>query len=155
MLGLERVLAEPRDVEARGSMLLGAAFAGTAIENSMLGAAHAAANPLTARYGLVHGQAVGVMLPAVMVFNANEPEVRRIYTEFAAAAGIESFGELIARLETIAESAGMHDSLKKLPIVADDFPALAVDAAKQWTGTFNPRAITADDFEQLYREVLG
>ena len=34
-------------------MQLGAAFAGTAIENSMLGAAHAAANPLTARFGIV------------------------------------------------------------------------------------------------------
>ena len=155
MLGLERVLADPRDLEARGSMLLGAAFAGTAIENSMLGGAHAAANPLTARYGVVHGQAVGVMLPAVMVFNAKEPEFRSIYTELAAAAGIDSFGELIARLETIAASAGLHDSLEKLPIAEGDFPALAADAAKQWTASFNPRAITADDFEQLYREVLG
>ena len=68
--GIERVLRDPRDLEARGMMQLGAAFAGTAIENSMLGAAHAAANPLTAQYGIVHGQAVGLMLPAVMRFNA-------------------------------------------------------------------------------------
>src|SRR5271156_2176182 len=60
-----RVLREPEQLEARGSMLLGAALAGTAIENSMLGAAHAAANPLTARYGVVHGVAVGLMLPTV------------------------------------------------------------------------------------------
>src|SRR5260221_2927754 len=52
VLNLPRVLANPLDVEARGRMLLGAAFAGTAIENSMLGAAHSAANPLTARYGI-------------------------------------------------------------------------------------------------------
>ena len=56
---LPRVLARPDDLEARGRMLLGAAFAGTAIENSMLGAAHSAANPLTAHYNVVHGQAVG------------------------------------------------------------------------------------------------
>jgi alcohol dehydrogenase len=61
-----RVLENPEDLEARGSMLLGAAFAGTAIENSMLGAAHAAANPLTAHYDIVHGQAVGMMLPHVV-----------------------------------------------------------------------------------------
>src|SRR5690606_22934658 len=53
--GLPRVLADPDDVDARGDMLLGAAWAGLAIENSMLGAAHAAANPLTARFGLIHG----------------------------------------------------------------------------------------------------
>src|SRR5687768_4721959 len=51
----ERVLAEPDDIEARGRMMLGAHLAGAAIENSMLGAAHACANPLTARYDTEHG----------------------------------------------------------------------------------------------------
>src|SRR5437762_6636264 len=60
------VLLNPNDLEARGRMLLGAALAGLAIENSMLGAAHAAANPLTAHYGIVHGQAVGLMLSSVV-----------------------------------------------------------------------------------------
>ena len=60
------------------TMQLGAAFAGTAIENSMLGAAHSAANPLTAHYGIVHGQAVGLMLPHVMRFNAEVPEAARL-----------------------------------------------------------------------------
>ena len=54
-----RARSRPDDLEARGWMLLGAAWAGTAIENSMLGAAHSAANPLTAHYGIVHGHAVG------------------------------------------------------------------------------------------------
>ena len=53
-----------------GDMLLGAHLAGAAIEASMLGAAHACANPLTARYGVAHGVAVGLMLPAVVALNA-------------------------------------------------------------------------------------
>jgi alcohol dehydrogenase len=57
---LERVLEAPGDLAARAQMQLGAALAGMAIEQSMLGAAHAAANPLTARFGVVHGRAVGV-----------------------------------------------------------------------------------------------
>ncbi|MEY4691253.1 MAG: hypothetical protein RIT19_1578, partial [Verrucomicrobiota bacterium] len=67
---LETVLRSPDDLEARGRMLLGAAMAGTAIENSMLGAAHSAANPLTAHFGIVHGAAVGLMIPQVIRFNA-------------------------------------------------------------------------------------
>ena len=31
----------------------------------------------------------------------------------------------------------------------------AKEAAQQWTATFNPRPITADDFEEIYGEVLG
>ena len=65
-----RVLESPDDLEARGQMLLGAAYAGTAIEHSMLGAAHSAANPLTAHFDVIHGQAVGMMLPHVVRFNA-------------------------------------------------------------------------------------
>ena len=59
----QHVINDPEYVDARASMQLGAAYAGLAIENSMLGAAHALANPLTAEFGIPHGQAVGVMLP--------------------------------------------------------------------------------------------
>ena len=58
----ERVLEAPEDLEARSAMQLGAYFAGVAIENSMLGATHACANPLTARYGTAHGAAIAMML---------------------------------------------------------------------------------------------
>ena len=67
---LETVLREPGDLEARGAMQLGAHFAGIAIENSMLGACHACANPLTAHYGMTHGIAIGILLPHVIRFNA-------------------------------------------------------------------------------------
>src|SRR5688500_14759196 len=46
----ERVLAHPEDMDARARMMLGAHLAGAAIEQSMLGAAHACANPLTALF---------------------------------------------------------------------------------------------------------
>ena len=60
----ERVLHDPGDLEARGAMQLGAHCAGIAIENSMLGATHACANPLTAHYGTTHGVAIAVAAAA-------------------------------------------------------------------------------------------
>ena len=65
-----RVLEAPDDLLARGAMLWGAHAAGIAIEQSMLGATHACANPLTARYGTTHGIAIAVMLPHVVRWNA-------------------------------------------------------------------------------------
>ena len=62
-------------------MQLGAALAGTAIENSMLGAAHSAANPLTAHFGIVHGVAVGLMLPHVIELNSQDEATSAIYRE--------------------------------------------------------------------------
>ena len=67
----ERVLLHPADIEARAAMQIGSYFAGVAIEQSMLGAAHACANPVTARYGVAHGLALAILLPTVVRWNAS------------------------------------------------------------------------------------
>ena len=152
---IERVLDDPRDLEARSRMQLGAAFAGTAIENSMLGAAHSAANPLTAHFGIVHGQAVGLMLPAVIAFNARDDEAHNRYLELAMIAGFATLDDLIGELDTILEAARMREGIAKLGIDRGAFPKLAAEAAQLWTAGFNPRRIDAQDFEELYAEVLG
>src|ERR1043166_9698022 len=92
MTSFPEILLNPQDLEARGRMLLGASLSGLAIENSMLGAAHSAANPLTAPYGIIHGQAVGMLLPSVLRFNAADPAARQAYAELSAAAQISANG---------------------------------------------------------------
>jgi len=153
--GLERVLNDPNDLEARGMMQLGAAFAGTAIENSMLGAAHAAANPLTAHFGVPHGQAVGLMLPVVVAFNARDPLAHEHYLELSAAAELGPIDEFIQELEVILDAAKMREGLSKFGIDPKTFPELSREAAQQWTAGFNPRSIAAEDFAQLYEEVFA
>src|ERR1035437_8447799 len=159
---LPRVLASPTDLEARGSMLLGAAWAGTAIENSMLGAAHAAANPLTAHFGVVHGQAVGMMLPHVVRLNAREPAAARTYAEVACAAQLalpseapEAATERLAEhLESLLELAGLPRPLEHCGVKPVDIPGLADEAARPWTAQYNPRPVTAADFQHLYTAAL-
>ena len=153
-----RVLSHPVDLEARGRMLLGAAFAGTAIENSMLGAAHAAANPLTAHFGVVHGEAVGILLPLVVRFNARDVHARQAYAELASAPEIACVSDgldaavdaLIARLETLLNAAQIARSLVELGVKHSKLKVMAEEAAKQWTASFNPRSVSAKDFEDLY-----
>jgi alcohol dehydrogenase len=117
-----------------------------AIENSVLGAAHAAANPLTAHFHIVHGQAVGMMLPAVVRFNAGDAETARLYDELDAgkAAGLG------AKLEGLLDLAGLPRSLAECEVDRSAIPMLAAEAAKQWTAGFNPRQIKEQDFVQLY-----
>ncbi len=147
-----RVLAEPSDVEARGGMLLGSYHAGLAIEQSMLGATHACANPLTARYGTTHGVAIAVMLPHVVRWNGTEVGER--YAALLQTSGVGPSGDpadqLARRLEELARVGGLPVRLRDLGIPREDLAALAADAATQWTGTFNPRAFEATAAEQLY-----
>jgi alcohol dehydrogenase len=139
-------------------MLLGAAFAGMAIENSLLGAAHAAANPLTAHYGIVHGDAVGMMLPVVVRFNGRDPQARRAYAELASAPEISGVSDgldialdaLIGRLESLLNLGGIPRSLADCGVERSKIKMLAEEAARQWTAAFNPRSVTAEDFVHLY-----
>jgi alcohol dehydrogenase len=148
----ERVLAEPTDLEARGAMLIGAHQAGAAIEQSMLGATHACANPLTARYGTPHGVAIAAMLPHVVRWNA--VQVGQRYAELLRVAGQEGAddpGERLAqRLEIMRAAGGLSASLREVGVPRADLAALASEAAAQWTGTFNPRAFDAGAALALY-----
>lgn len=157
--GLPRVLENPDDLEARGLMLLGAAWAGTAIENSMLGAAHAAANPLTTHYGIVHGEAVGLMLPWIVRFNAKDPLAQQGYADLACAGRLAQYDEppesavevLVRRLEGLLGQARMPRLLSERGVHRSTIPQLAQEAAGQWTAHFNPRPIAVEDFERIYR----
>lgn len=159
---LPKVLANPDDLESRGKMLLGAAYAGTAIENSMLGAAHAAANPLTAHCNTVHGTAVGMMLPLVIRYNSEDSTALQGYAELASApeiasvsGGLQSALEaLISRLDSLLNLAGMPRSLSDIGAVTATVPTMAGEAAKQWTANFNPREIGETDFVDLYERAF-
>lgn len=140
---LEDYLADPANSRARADVLVGAHFAGAAIEASMLGAAHACANPLTARYGVVHGLAVGIMLPHVVRFNGEA--VGELYAELAS-----SVDALVDRLEAILAAAGQGTRLADQGIERHLLPTLAEEAAEQWTGKFNPREVRAEDLQGLY-----
>lgn len=152
---LPKVLADPSDTKARGDMLLGAAYAGLAIENSMLGAAHSCANPLTAKFGTIHGQAVGLMLPHVIRFNAQDKDVKASYNTLAQHAGLSGVEDLIETITKLLEQAGLKSNLAELGIDPASFRELAPKAAGQWTANFNPREIAAEDFETLYNAAYG
>ena len=141
------VLENPSSVKARGAMLLGSYYAGTAIENSMLGAAHSCANPLTTRYGVAHGAAVGMMLPAVIRFNAIQ--VGSLYAELSY--NQKSPDHLAEEIEQLMESAGLPLRLSEYLIDSEMLPELAEAASQEWTALFNPRPVTSKELLEIYK----
>jgi alcohol dehydrogenase len=151
-----RVLDEPNGLEARSAMQLGACLAGLAIENSMLGATHALANPLTAAYGIAHGEAIALMLPHVIRHNGKQVEAS--YRELAECgcgtrSGIDDKNAADALsdfVSDLSQRAGLAGKLKECNVPHEDLPKLAAAAAQQWTGKFNPVELTNDDYLKLY-----
>ncbi len=157
------VLANPSDVDARGKMQLGAFFAGAAIENSMLGAAHAAANPLTAEFDITHGVAVGLMMPHVMRWNSDVSGA--LYRDLLMTsdwANAETSSETAA--QQLADGFTDYLRMAEMPVSVAEatdeavsekvLEGLAGDAVQQWTGTFNPRKMDTAAFLEIYRNAL-
>jgi alcohol dehydrogenase len=155
---LETVLRQPEDIEARGAMQVGAFLAGTAIENSMLGACHACANPLTAHYGVTHGIAIGIMLPHVIRFNA--PVVASLYGELTESAGLPNGDPTVAaeavaqRITDLRRKARLPGTLTECGVSGGILPLFAEEASQQWTARFNPRPVTETDLLALFESAL-
>ncbi len=143
--GFERMVEAPGDLDARGELLLGAHFGGLAVENSMLGAAHACASPLTAHFQVPHGVAVALMLPHVVRWNRAVVGAR--YDE------LDSDG-LEDRLRRLAEAAGLPISLREAGVKEEALPRLAEEAGAQWTGRFNPRSFDAAGALEIFHWAL-
>lgn len=151
----ERVLADSGDLVARGAMLVGAHAAGIAIDQSMLGATHACANPLTAHHGTTHGIAIAVMLPHVVRWNADHVGDRyaillRAAGRYAPTVDRAPAGHLAERLEALRQAGGLPAALRDLGVPREGLATLAADAATQWTGTCNPRPFDAAAALDLY-----
>jgi alcohol dehydrogenase len=153
---LPKVLSEPNDLPARCEMQLGACLAGMAIENSMLGAAHALANPLTAAFEIAHGEAIAMMLPHVIRRNGRQVEswyrelVERCNGLFCGSNGGSAADRLASFVSDISRQAGLASKLNDCQVPRVELPKLAAAATQQWTGKFNPIELSQDDYLKLY-----
>ncbi len=159
--GFAKVFENPSDLESRGQMQIGAALAGMAIEASMLGAAHALANPLTSRYKIPHGQAVGLMMPHVVRFNSKiasiEADYQHLLTDITDrnlhSTSLTS-NDLSNWITNQLSLAGLETRLEGLSVPRDAIDELSMEAAKQWTASFNPRSASVDDLRQMYEAAM-
>jgi len=140
-------------LEARAELQLGAYLAGLAIEASMLGAAHACANPLTANFGLTHGKAVGLMLPHVLIFNSEVAGdcYQQLTGTLRPMAAVD---HLLSRISKFQEVGELPRTLQQCGVGEEDLVLLADQASRQWTGKFNPRPFDTAAGLRLYQEAF-
>ncbi len=153
------VIEEPQNIEARGNILIASTMAAMCFINSMLGAVHATAHALGARYGIPHGLANAVMLPAVMAFNSEEIPER--FLMIADAIGIdtrqlppiEAAIQAVAAVSKLKQDIGITETLADLgvPAAESDLRELAELAAGDGQISYNPRYLEEEDIMNLYR----
>jgi alcohol dehydrogenase len=158
---LRACVHDGKNIVARERMLLGSLYAGIGLANAGVTAVHSLSYPLGGKYGIGHGLANTMMLPAVMAFNI--PAALEKFTDVAEAMG-ENVDGLPAReaaylaleaVEALIEDCGIHETLAQFGIKEKDFPALAdvaVTVARPLEN--NPRKLTKDDMIAIYAQAF-
>src|SRR5688572_10463228 len=145
---LPRAVRDPKDIDARGKMLVAATMGGIAFQKD-LGAAHALAHPLSALCGLHHGLANALVLPAVMRFNARrKPE---LYYRVGLAMGRL---DAVAGVARLLHEIGIPSGLRAAGVRDDQLDALADQAFADSCHKTNPVPVTRDDLYHLYQEAM-
>jgi len=140
------------DKEARREMALGSLMAGLAFSNTRTTACHSISYPLTLRFGVPHGLAVGVMLPSVLLLNASvTPERGR---RFFHALGVSSVEEAADRIRKMMKTCGLPVTLKDLGITEKEIDVIVSEGFAPERMGNNPYVFTADSLQKMLLSIL-
>lgn len=154
---LERAVRDGRDLEARGYMQVAAAMGAIAFQKD-LGAAHSLAHPLSTEFGINHGLANALCLPAVMRFNREPaaPHYARLAAIFQGPVpprgAADAASEAIAQVEAFIDRLGIRRGLRHHGVPRQSLAALAEKAYEDPCHRTNIRLCTREDLLGLYEE---
>ena len=146
--------------EGREGMALGQYIAGMGFSNVGLGVDHSMAHTLSAYYDMPHGKACATLLPAVMAYNAEATGEK--YREIARAMGVAGVDAMtqeeyraaaIGAVEQLAADIGIVCSLRGVA-KEEDIHQMSVDAYNDACRPGNPKDVTVEDIEALYRSLM-
>ena len=147
------------DPVAREAMSQAQYIAGMGFSNVGLGIVHSMAHPLGAHYDTPHGVANALLLPYVMVYNAESPAAPK-YIHIAKAMGVNTDGmteaegvkAAVEAVKQLSLSIGIPQKLNEIGVRKEDLHTLAVDAFNDVCTGGNPRPTSIEDIEALYNK---
>ena len=133
--------------------------AGMGFSNVGLGIVHSMAHPLGAVYDIPHGVANALLLPTVMEFNKSACVEK--YGDIARALGVDTTGmtkdeaaqAAVDAVRKLSIDVGIPQTLREINIPEEGITKLSKDALADVCTGGNPKDVTLEDIEKLYRIV--
>jgi alcohol dehydrogenase class IV len=139
---------EPKNISARGGMLIGSCLAGVAFTKG-LGLVHSISHMIGAEYNTQHGLTNAIILPAVMKFNL--PYVGNKVRSISHAMDLKeaSSDMIIQEIEQILDYVNIPGSLTEIGIPLECKKRIAEKAMLDSATATNPRVAQIEDVEEL------
>jgi 4-hydroxybutyrate dehydrogenase len=138
------------DLGARGGMMKAAMMGAVAFQKG-LGACHSLAHPLSSEKGMHHGLANALCLPAVVDFNQAAAAERLDRVRAILDPQAKTCGDA---LRALRRRVGLPEGLRAEGVDEGDIAKLGQKAIEDACHRSNPRPVTREDLEALYRASL-
>jgi len=140
-----------KDRESVVNMALASHLTGIEMSNIGNTSIHPLSYPITLDYGVPHGFACAILLPAVIRFNGQAIEDRfRDLLRILNISSVEAFAD---RIESMMEKLAAPRRLNEVGVKLEDIPNIARRGVGRSTG-WNPRPMTEEDIVQLCKTIL-
>ena len=159
------------NLEARWNMSLASSIGGTIISYPWVAGpavlCHAASEGISAKYGIPHGEACGVLLPYVYWYNLPDAYARKKLIKIAEAMGEDVFGldikeaaqKAVTSTFDLLEDVDLPVSLEAYNIPEKDIPAISeyiLNRAEEMysMSQYNPRKATLENIKEFFGKAL-
>jgi alcohol dehydrogenase class IV len=149
---LAKAVKKPKDLDARGNMLVASAMGATAFQRG-LGAIHAISHPFGGLYDAHHGLLNGIVMPYVL--KANRRKIEKDIARAAAYLGIKGgFDGFLKWILALRKEIGIPHALKDIGIDTKRLDAVAAMAIKDPSAGGNPIQFTEKQYKALARKCV-
>ncbi len=150
---LPRAVADGNDLKARTQLLVASTMGATAFQKG-LGAMHALAHPLGARYNAHHGLLNAILMPYVL--QANRSAIAGKLTDLARALDIAnpSFDAFFERVMALCEQIKIPKRLNDITIDATESALIGELAVVDPPAATNPVTFSAEQYSALFCDAV-
>lgn len=149
---LVNAVKKPKDLDARGNMLVASAMGATAFQRG-LGAIHALSHPFGGLYDAHHGTLNGIIMPYVL--KANRKKIEKDIERAAAYLGIKGgFDGFMKWVLALRKEIGIPHALKDIGIDTKRLDEVAAMAVKDPSAGGNPIQFTEKQYKALARKCV-
>lgn len=139
---------DPKNIDARGGMLIGSCLAGVAFTKG-LGLVHSISHMVGAEYNTQHGLTNAIILPAVMKFNLPHVGEKVRFISHAMDLKDASSEIIIQEIEEILDYLDIPRSLSEIGVPLECKKRIAKKAMLDSATGTNPRVTQIEDLEEL------
>jgi hypothetical protein len=146
-------VADGSNRDARWNMMMASLQGGLSFQKG-LGAVHSMSHPLGGmRFPVLHhGTLNAVILPAVLRFNRSHAAEKIAALERALE--VAPGDDLASFIEKLNASIGLPASLHAIGVTEEMIPRMVDGAMKDHSTATNPRPLTREDFQELFRQAM-